>query len=169
MQAFMNFLDIAVPILGGAFVFLSVYHKTKGNLIMCIAELIATAEASGLTGPEKMAQVVAALYVKVPKALKKHLTEKHLEMLAQWTFDRMRKYALLYMDAQKDAALDESKVEEQMDQIGATALAELLAELLDLADDALVNKAHDYGINAEDMQTREDVIKAIILTVLKKA
>ncbi len=167
MELFMNFLDIAVPVLGGVFIFLSVYHKTKGNIIMCIAELIAAAEATGLTGPEKMAQVVAALYAKVPKALKKHLTEKHLEMLAQWTFDWMRKYALLYMETQKDTTMDENKIDEQTNQIIAEAATALFVELLDMADEALVNKAHDYGINAEDMQTREDVMKAIILTAMK--
>lgn len=50
------------------------FFKVRGNVLGAVSELIALAEASGLTGSEKMSQVVNGLYVKIPTPLKKTFT-----------------------------------------------------------------------------------------------
>lgn len=164
---FMEILEILVPILCAVFVGLSCYFRVKGNLTVAVAELIATAEASGLTGPEKMDQVVSGLYAMVPAALKKVLNERQLKEIAQFIFDWMRKYALLYMEAQKkDKSMDEEKLDEQTDIVIAEATTALVIELLDLTEAALKEKALSYGVKLEGLETKEDVIKAIIHSAL---
>lgn len=73
------------------------YFKVKGNLFAAVSELIAIAEATNLAGTEKMAQVVSGLMAMVPAPLNKFLTAEKLEILAQYVFDWMRKYADEYM------------------------------------------------------------------------
>ena len=79
-------------------IILMLYFKVKGNLTEGVSELIALAEKTGLPGNEKMAQVVEAMYERVPKWLKKILNKYELEKIAQWVFDWMRKYADAYKE-----------------------------------------------------------------------
>jgi len=79
------------------------YFKVKGNLLAVVSELIALAEATGLTGAEKMAQVVNGLMELVPMVLRKVLTAEKLEVIAQYVFDWMRQYAEEYMSRKAQA------------------------------------------------------------------
>jgi len=169
LNAISNVLDILVPVVGITYICLNCYNKTKVELVTHVSELIAMAEKTGLTGPEKMAQVVAALYKKVPKWLKKHLNEKQLEMIAQWIFDWMRRYADAYVEASKADESIEDKVDKQTDIVIAEATTELFIELLDMTEDALREKAIAYGIELNGTETKEEVVKTLILSVLKVA
>lgn len=161
-----NMLNIAVPCLGIVFICLNRYNRTKVELVTYVSELIALAEKTGLTGPEKMEQVVAALYDKVPKWLRKHLNEKQLKMIAQWIFDWMRKYADAYKEASKK---NENKENEQTELILAEAATALVMEMVDMTEDVLREKAAAYGIELDGKETKADIIEAIILAVLKNA
>lgn len=164
-----NILDVLVPVIGIVYIFLNCYNKTKVELVSYVAELIALAEKTGLSGPEKMSQVVAEMYKKVPKFLQKTLNEKQLEMIAQWIFSWMRKYANAYMEALQNNETIEDKVDKQTDVVIAEATTELIVEMMNLTEDALREKAIAYGIELDSKDKRDDIIKAIILAVMKKA
>ena len=51
-----------------------------------------------------MAQVVDAMYEKVPAWLKKILNKYELEKIAQWVFDWMRRYADSYKNEESTKA-----------------------------------------------------------------
>ena len=92
-------LGIAVFIVGG----LVAYFSTKSSLTSMVSYLIAQAENTALTGSEKMAQVVAILYDKVPDIFKKILTKDTLEKIAQTIFDYMKEYAKTWAKNQEEA------------------------------------------------------------------
>lgn len=142
---------------------LMLYFKVKGNVVGAVSELIALAEATGLTGKEKMAQVVAALYEKVPRVLKRFLNEERLESIAQWIFDWMRKYADNYIEANTKAeeSGDPAEVEQAVAQVNREALADLIAGLFNLTLPMLKAKAEEYGIDTEHLETKREVIRAI--------
>lgn len=108
MNVIISLLEILIVIICAVTYGLMLYFKVKGNLTEGVSELIALAEKTGLPGNEKMAQVVEAMYEKVPKWLKKILNKYELEKIAQWVFDWMRKYA----DAYKEEASYEETTEE---------------------------------------------------------
>ena len=126
------------------------------------------AEKTGLTGSEKMAQVVAEMYKKVPNSLKKVLNEKQLEMIAQWIFNWMRRYADAYLDTKQNA--DKTDIEETLNKKTDTAVAkvtaDLIMELMDLTEDALRQKAADYGIDLEGKNTKDEIVREIIRHIL---
>lgn len=76
------------------------FSITEKNIYSIVSKLIALAEETGLTGPEKMEMVVNGLYAIVPLAFKKILSKEKLQEIAQKVFDYMKSYALDYL-AQK--------------------------------------------------------------------
>lgn len=142
---------------------LMLYFRVKGDVTGAVSELIALAESTGLTGKEKMAQVVAALYKKVPAALKKILNEDRLESIAQWIFDWMRKYADNYIEATAKAEEGQSDdaVQRAIDEVHCEAIAALVSELFNLTLPLLKEKAESYGVSLDGLETRKDIIKAI--------
>lgn len=166
-----NILDVLVPLFGIIYICLNAYNKTKFELVSYVAELIAVAEKTGLTGSEKMARVVTEMYKKVPNSLKKVLNEKQLEMIAQWIFNWMRRYADAYLDTKQNA--DKTDTEETLNKKTDTAVAkvtaDLIMELMDLTEDALRQKAADYGIDLEGKNTKDEIVREIIRHILNVA
>lgn len=71
---FLSVLEIIVVVICAITYGFMLFFKVRGNVLGAVSELIALAEASGLTGSEKMSQVVNGLYVKIPAPLKKIFT-----------------------------------------------------------------------------------------------
>lgn len=63
---FLSVLEIIVVVICAITYGFMLFFKVRGNVLGAVSELIALAEASGLTGTEKMSQVVNGLYVKIP-------------------------------------------------------------------------------------------------------
>lgn len=164
----MNWIDVVeiiVVIICAVTYGLMLYFKVKGNLAEGVSELIALAEKTDLKGSEKMAQVVNAMYDKVPAWLKKFLNKYELEKIAQWVFDWMRKYA----DAYKNASETEGCTSTEAKKIADTeTVSALVVDLLDMSLAALKEKAGEYGLQTDDLKTKEDVIKAIVTAVMNK-
>lgn len=102
MNIMISVLEILIVIICAVTYSLMLYFKVKGNITEGVSELIALAEKTNLPGNEKMAQVVDAMYEKVPAWLKKILNKYELEKIAQWVFDWMRRYADTYKEEQSD-------------------------------------------------------------------
>lgn len=168
----MNFVDILSVIITAAcaiacaFMF---YFRVRGNVFGAVSELVAIAEATGMAGPEKMAQVVESLSKMVPKALRWFLTDERLEKIAQWIFDWMRKYADEYRKKIESLPAGEDVPEETTKEISTAAAAELIAELFGLTADALKEAAVGYGVDVDGLKTKRDFIEAIVSAILNKA
>lgn len=80
----------------------ALYFKHKGNIFGVISELIAFAEGTGLTGPEKMNMVIDNLFDRVPSMFQSLLTKEVLRTIAQYIFDCMKKYAMLRAKHEED-------------------------------------------------------------------
>jgi len=104
MNVMISVLEILIVIICAVTYGLMLYFKVKGNITEGVSELIALAEKTGLPGNEKMAQVVDAMYEKVPAWLKKILNKYELEKIAQWVFDWMRRYADSYKNEESTKA-----------------------------------------------------------------
>lgn len=165
---FVDFMGMAITVLCAVAVAFMFYFRVRGNVFGAVCELVAMAEASGLTGPEKMAQVVDGLYAMVPAPLKKILNKAQLERIAQWIFDWMRKYAEEYKKA-TEGITDKNDRDEIADDLSADAAAELIAELFNLTLEALKQKAEEYGIDLDGKTTKKEIIKEIVLAVTEKA
>lgn len=162
-----NVLEIIVVVLCAITYGFMLYFKVRGNVLSVVSELIALAEQSGLTGPEKMDQVVSALYAKIPAFMKKIFTEKWLRGIAQTIFNWMRKYADEY--ANRIGNDEQNSEETPTNVIDTAAVAELIAELLRLTVPELKQKAEEYGIDLEGISRKDDILKAIVEALLKKA
>ena len=79
---FLSVLEIIVVVICAITYGFMLFFKVRGNVLGAVSELIALAEASGLTGAEKMSQVVNGLYVKIPAPLKKIFTPERLQSIA---------------------------------------------------------------------------------------
>lgn len=167
-MTFMEIVEIITIILAAVIFGLMLYFKTKGNILGVVSELIAMAEKTGLTGSEKMAQVVDALYAKVPSWLKNVLNKDRLQDIAQWIFDWMRKYADTYAEKSKDDAT-EAELKETAIAVSTEAAAELISELMNAGLQELQEKAVEHGIITDGLKTKKEYIHAIILAVLNKA
>lgn len=161
---FISVLEIVVVVICAITYGFMLFFKVKGNVLGAVSELIALAEASGLTGAEKMAQVVEALYAKIPAPLKKIFTQDRLEKIAQTIFDWMRKYADEYKNN-----TDGPKTMEELKVDMAVAAADLVAELMKLTISELKEKAGDYGIDLKGLTRKDEIMRAIIEAALKKA
>lgn len=163
---FISVLEIVVVAVCAITYGFMLFFKVRGNVLGAVSELIALAEASGLTGAEKMAQVVDALYAKIPKALKKIFTPERLQSIAQTIFDWMRKYADEY-NTNTEAGITKTPDEVKTDV--AVAAADLAIELLKLTVPELKKKAEEYGVELDGLTRKDDILRAIIEAVLKKA
>ncbi len=144
------------------------YFKVRGNVVGAVSELIALAEKTGLPGEQKMAQVVEALYAKVPAFLKKILSKERLQDIAQWIFDWMRKYADTYVEMAKDDTTD-AELKETAVEVGTEAIAELVAQLMNAGLQELHDIAVEKNVITEGLKTKKDYVQAIIKAVLNKA
>ena len=144
------------------------YFKVKGNVLGAVSELIALAEETGLAGSEKMAKVVDELYEKVPGPLKRALNKECLEKIAQTIFDWMRRYTTEYQKKQQEASVPVKSEEETKAEMVAAA-ADLISELLKLTVADLKAKANEYGVELNGATRRDDIVKAILVELLKKA
>lgn len=163
---FISVLEIIVVVICAITYGFMLFFKVKGNVLGAVSELIALAEASGLTGAEKMSQVVNGLYEKIPAPLKKIFTPDRLQSIAQTIFDWMRKYADEY---NANSAAGVVKTPEQVKADLITAAADLTTELLKLTIPELKNKAEEYGVELDGLTRKDEILRAIIEAVLKKA
>lgn len=163
---FFSVLEIVIVVICAITYGFMLFFKVKGNVLGAVSELIALAEESGLPGAEKMAQVVDALYNKIPAPLKKIFTPERLEKIAQTIFDWMRKYANEYSAKNENG---ETKTIEEVKVDMAVAAADLVAELMKLTVAELKEKAGDYGVELTGLTRKDDIMRAIIEAVLKKA
>ena len=167
-MSFFEILEIIVIILCVVAYGFMLYFKVRGNIVGAVSELIALAEKTGLAGREKMAQVVEALYDKVPSLLRKILNKNRLQAIAQWIFDWMREYANAYIEASKDDdTAEESKATAV--EIGTEAIAELVAELMNAGLAELQEKAKEYGVITDGLKTKKEYVQAIIRAAINKA
>ena len=143
------------------------YFKVKVNVLGAVSELIALAEETGLAGSEKMAKVVDELYEKVPGPLKRVLNKECLEKIAQTIFDWMRRYTTEYQKKQEAPAPAKSEEETKAEMVAAAA--DLISELLKLTVADLKAKANEYGVELNGATRRDDIVKAILVELLKKA
>lgn len=165
-MSFLSALEIimvAVCVIACGFV---LFFKVRGNVFSAVSELIALAEATGLTGSEKMSRVVDCLYAMIPTALKKVFTTERLQKIAQTIFDWMRKYADEYK-ANTEAGVIKTPEEEKANV--AVAAADLAIELLKLTVPELKKKAEEYGIELDGLTRKDEILRAIMEAVLKKA
>ena len=161
---FLSVLEIIVVVICAITYGFMLFFKVRGNVLGAVSELIALAEASGLTGSEKMSQVVNGLYVKIPAPLKKIFTPERLQSIAQTIFDWMRKYADEYK-ANSEAGVVKTPEEVKTD----VAAADLAIELLKLTVPELKKKAEEYGIELDGLTRKDEILRAIMEAVLKKA
>lgn len=163
---FYNVLEIIVVAICAITYGFMLFFKVRGNVLGAVSELIALAEASGLTGAEKMAQVVNSLYTKIPAPLKKIFTPERLQKIAQTIFDWMRKYADEYK-ANSEAGITKTPEEARTD--ATVAAVDLVIELLKLTVPELKKKAEEYGVELDGLSTKDEILRAIVEAVLKKA
>ena len=157
---FLSVLEIIVVAICAITYGFMLFFKVRGNVLGAVSELIALAEASGLTGAEKMTQVVNGLYLKIPAPLKKIFTPERLQSIAQTIFDWMRKYADEYK-ANSEAGVVKTPEEVKTDVA--------VAELLKLTVPELKKKAEEYGIELDGLTRKDEILRAIMEAVLKKA
>lgn len=139
---FLSVLEIIVVAICAITYGFMLFFKVRGNVLGAVSELIALAEASGLTGAEKMSQVVNGLYVRSGPS-EENLHPERLQSIAQTIFDWMRKYADEYK-ANSEAGVVKTPEEVKTDV--AVAAADLAIELLKLTVPELKKKAEEYGI-----------------------
>ena len=164
----MKVIDIIVMVICIIGYAVMAYFKVKGDVIGAVSELIAAAEATGLAGGEKMAQVVSELAKMVPAPLKAILSEKVLQKIAQSVFDWMRMYANNYMEAKKEATAEEQA--KKLYEENAETTATVIVELMKMSTEALLAKAaEEYGLDMEPETSKEEIIKAIVLAAIKRA
>ncbi len=163
---FLSVLEIIVVVICAITYGFMLFFKVRGNVLGAVSELIALAEASGLTGSEKMSQVVNGLYVKIPTSLKKIFTPERLQSIAQTIFDWMRKYADEHK-ANTEAGVVKTPEEVKTDV--AVAAADLAIELLKLTVPELKKKAEEYGVELDGLTRKDEILRAIMEAVLKKA
>ena len=159
-----NILTIIVIVLCAILYGVILYFKVRGNIFGAASELVALAEQSGLTGPEKMNQVVTALHEKIPAPLKKVFTPDRIRKIAQVVFEWMRKYA----DEYKKNSTGSTTSEDMKTDV-AVAAADLTIELLKLTVPELKKKAEEYGIELDGLTRKDEILRAIMEAVLKKA
>ena len=73
-----------------------------------------------------------------------------------------------YLDTKQNA--DKTDIEETLNKKTDTAVAkvtaDLIMELMDLTEDALRQKAADYGIDLEGKNTKDEIVREIIRHIL---
>ena len=153
-------LEIVVVVICAVTYGLMLYFKVKGNLMGGVSELVALAES--------MAQVVDAMFDKVPAPLKKILTKSCLEKIAQTIFDWMRRYSDEYQKNQ-EAEVPPTKTEEQIKSELTAAAGSLVADLLKLTSAELRELAEKHCIELDGATKKDDIFKAVLVALLNQA
>ena len=90
---FNEILNIVLVILGVVITFVTYYFKVKNKLQDAVNRSINNAEQEGVSGEDKMNQVVNDLYSLVPIAYKGIFNKEFIQKLVQKAFDKIEEYA----------------------------------------------------------------------------
>ena len=90
---FNEILNIVLVVLGVVITFVTYYFKVKNKLQDAVNGSINNAEQEGVSGEDKMNQVVNDLYSLVPIAYKGIFNKEFIRKLVQKAFDRIEEYA----------------------------------------------------------------------------
>lgn len=90
---FNEILNIVLVILGVVITFVTYYFKVKNKLQDAVNGSINNAEQEGVSGEDKMNQVVNDLYSLVPIAYKGIFNKEFIQKLVQKAFDKIEEYA----------------------------------------------------------------------------
>ena len=86
-------LNIVLVVLGVVITFVTYYFKVKNKLQDAVNGSINNAEQEGISGEDKMNQVVNDLYSLVPIAYKGIFNKEFIRKLVQKAFDKIEEYA----------------------------------------------------------------------------
>lgn len=86
-------LNIVLVVLGVVITFVTYYFKVKNKLQDAVNGSINNAEQEGVSGEDKMNQVVNDLYSLVPIAYKGIFNKEFIKKLVQKAFDKIEEYA----------------------------------------------------------------------------
>lgn len=86
-------LNIVLVVLGVVITFVTYYFKVKNKLQDAVNGSINNAEQEGISGEDKMNQVVNDLYSLVPVAYKGIFNKEFIKKLVQKAFDKIEEYA----------------------------------------------------------------------------
>lgn len=90
---FNEILNIVLVVLGVVITFVTYYFKVKNKLQDAVNGSINNAEQEGVSGEDKMNQVVNDLYSLVPIAYKGIFNKEFIQKLVQKAFDKIEEYA----------------------------------------------------------------------------
>lgn len=90
---FNEILNIVLVVLGVVITFVTYYFKVKNKLQDAVNGSINNAEQEGVSGEDKMNQVVNDLYSLVPIAYKGIFNKEFIRKLVQKAFDKIEEYA----------------------------------------------------------------------------
>ena len=92
-MSFNGILNIILVVLGVIITFVTYYFKIKNKLQDAVNGSINDAEQEGVSGEDKMNQVVNDLYSLVPIAYRTIFTKDFIQKLVQKAFDKIEEYA----------------------------------------------------------------------------
>lgn len=92
-MSFNEILNIILVVLGVIITFVTYYFKIKNKLQDAVNGSINDAEQEGVSGEDKMNQVVNELYSLVPIAYRAIFTKDFIQKLVQKAFDKIEEYA----------------------------------------------------------------------------
>ena len=90
---FNEILNIVLVLIGVVITFVTYYFKVKNKLQDAVNGSINNAEQKGVSGEDKMNQVVNDLYSLVPIAYKGIFNKEFIQKLVQKAFDKIEEYA----------------------------------------------------------------------------
>ena len=90
---FNEILNIVLVLIGVVITFVTYYFKVKNKLQDAVNGSINNAEQEGVSGEDKMNQVVNDLYSLVPIAYKGIFNKEFIQKLVQKAFDKIEEYA----------------------------------------------------------------------------
>ena len=90
---FNEILNIVLVLIGVVITFVTYYFKVKNKLQDAVNGSINNAEQEGVSGEDKMNQVVNDLYSLVPIAYKGIFNKEFIKKLVQKAFDKIEEYA----------------------------------------------------------------------------
>lgn len=93
-MTFATILSIIFGIISVIAVFASYYFNIKSKIQEAAEDAINAAEELDAIGAEKMKAAVDYVYGLIPAAFKPFLTKEAIQQVIQFTFDRMKEYAL---------------------------------------------------------------------------
>ena len=138
------------------------YNRTKGNAAAAASSLIASAEETGLLGPEKMALVVDRLYDMIPASFKTILNKQTLQVIAQKIFDYMKKYANAYIKSKQGV-----ETENPYKQTNEELAHDLTDALSSFSIVGLKSFASNFGIETSGLD-QQQIIEALVLLLVDR-